>query len=141
MTIGKIPARKNAIAMLLLAIAAFAIFSLASGADVLGDELPGGLPWGNALAAIGLCAAAGAAVALGKRGTALRAAAWLALAAAATWLPVSILLAGNAALNFTGGRGSAWWAFSLAVIAGVVAVLVWASLAAALASLRRDRAG
>ncbi|MEX2489537.1 MAG: hypothetical protein WD356_08450, partial [Pseudomonadales bacterium] len=59
----------------LLATAVFALLSLGFGADYLGLVLPGGLPFGNLLAPLGLCSAAGAAVRLSGPGTALRAAA------------------------------------------------------------------
>lgn len=116
----------------LLAITAFAAMSLASGAPYLEMSLPGGLPFGNILTAIGLCAAAGSAVGLSSRGTALRTASLAALAAAAAWLPVSIALAGNLSLNFAGGRGAAWLALSLAVIAWITITLCWAILVALL---------
>lgn len=121
---------KRYIVSLSLALACFAISSLGSGADWLGEELPGGLPLGNALTAIGLCAIAGAAFALTRRGTAFRIVALSALVGAAVWLPVSIVLAGNAALNFTNGLGSVWLIFSLTVAAVGVVSLAWASVAA-----------
>ncbi|HEY8586880.1 MAG TPA: hypothetical protein VIL60_09160 [Rhodanobacter sp.] len=62
---------KTTIAML-LAIAASAVWSLASGAPYRGSMLPGGLPLVNALAALGLCAAAGTAVRLRIPGTGTR---------------------------------------------------------------------
>jgi len=132
---------KKAFAPLLLAVAAFATISLVSGADYLGLALPGGLPLGNALTAIGLCAFAGAAFALSRRGTALRIASLTALTAAVAWLPVSMWLAGNAALNFPAARGDIWLAFSLAVVACVFATLAWAGVATLLALRMRRRAG
>ena len=95
------------VVILLLLIAAFALLSLVSGASYLETELPGGLPIGNALTAIGLSAAAGAAAALSTRRTVLRRLSMGSLIAAVIWLPVSIALAGNLALNFQGGRGAA----------------------------------
>lgn len=88
-------------------------------------------------AAVGLCAAAGAAVVLSARGTALRAVSLAWLIAAAAWLPISISLAGNLALNFGGGRGFAWIVFTLAVVAGVLGSLAWALVSALLAMRRR----
>jgi hypothetical protein len=123
-------------AAMLLAIAAFAVAALASGARYLEFELPGGLPLGNALAALGLCAAAGAAMPLARPGTVLRAAAWASLIAAAAWLPISIALAGNLALNFGGGRGQAWLVLSVGVLVLVFAVLAW-TLVAALLAIRK----
>lgn len=122
--------RKKLVVTLLLAIAAFAVLPLAAGTDWLGDELPGGLPLGNAMAAVGLCAVAGAALGLSRPGTALRIVSLCMLAATAVWLPTSIALAGNAALNFADGGGSVWWVFSLAVAMGAIASLAWAGIAA-----------
>jgi hypothetical protein len=124
-------------ATVLLAITAFVVLSLASGATYLEAMLPGGLPVGNALAALGLCAAAGAAVGLSARGTALRVVSLASLIAAVAWLPVSVALAGNLTLNFGGGRGLAWVVLSLGVTAGVLCALFWALAAAALLALRR----
>lgn len=123
------------IAPALLAIAAFALGSLLSGAPWLEATLPGGLPAGNALAALALCALAGAAVAMGRRGTAPWTLSVAALAAASAWLPLSIVLAGNLALNFDDGRGDAWVLLSLVVLALVLCSLVCALVAA----LRRRR--
>ena len=94
---------------LLLVVAAFAVLSLVSGASYLENMLPGGLPVGNALTAIGLCAAAGSAVGLSARRTTLRMVSVASLIGAAAWLPVSIALAGNLTLNFHGGRGGVGW--------------------------------
>lgn len=126
------------VVIVLLAVAAFALVLLAYGAAFLEVPLPGGLPLGNALAALGLCAAAGAAIGLGGAGSVLRAVAIAALLAAAAWLPVSVMLAGNLALNFSGGRGEAWMAISLATVLLVAASLTWA-VVAALLSMRRRR--
>lgn len=125
--------------MALLAVAVFSILSLVRGAAYLETPLPGGLPIGNALAAVGFCAVAGTAVALSARGTAQRIMSLASLLAAAAWLPVSIALAGNLALNFGGGRGLIWLVYSLVVAAGAFVVLLWALAAAALA--RRRPAG
>jgi hypothetical protein len=124
----------------LLAVAAFAVVSLAIGAAYLETMLPGGLPLGNALTALGLCAAAGAAVGLSTRGTVLHVASLVSLLAAAVWLPASVALAGNLALNFGGGRGLAWVVLSLAVFVGVLSTLLWALVASVLATRRRASA-
>jgi hypothetical protein len=117
----------------LLAVSVFAVLSLACGAPYLEALLPGGLPFGNALTALGLCSAAGAAVGLSARGTALRIASLAALGAAAFWLPVSVALAGNLALNLGSVRGQVWIAFSVAIAAGVFGVLVWVLVATLIA--------
>ncbi len=125
------------IVALLLVIAAFAVLSLVTGASYLETMLPGGLPIGNALTAIGLCAAAGSAVGLSARGTALRLVSAASLIGAVAWLPASIALAGNLTLNFDGDRGIAWLGFSVAIVAVVLLALVWALVASLLAKYRR----
>lgn len=74
---------------------------------------------------------------MSTRGTALRRASLGMLIAAAAWLPISVLLAGNLALNFAGDRGGIWLMLTLAVIAGVVCTFAWAAVAAAVAVWRR----
>ena len=128
------------IVALLLFTAAFALLSLVSGAPYLETMLPGGLPIGNALTAIGLCAAAGSAVGLSARRTALRLVSVASLVGAAAWLPASIVIAGNLTLNFDGDRGVAWLALSLAIVAAVLGTLAWALVASFLARQRRARA-
>lgn len=90
------------------------------------------------MTAIGLCAAAGAAVGLSTKGTALRLASLVALCGAVAWLPVSILLAGNLELSFSGDRGLVWMVFSLMVLLDVVSALAWA-LIASLIAVRKTR--
>lgn len=125
------------IASALLAFAAFALLSLLGGAPYLEAPLPGDLPLGNALAALGLCAIAGAAVALSAPRSAVRAAALASLVGAGLWLPASALLAGNPQLNFAHGRGLPWLALSAAVAAVAVGSLLWAIAASILAAVRR----
>jgi hypothetical protein len=125
------------IVALFLVIAAFALLSLVYGASYLETMLPGGLPIGNALTAIGLCAAAGSAVGLSARRTALRLVSAAALIGAVLWLPVSIALAGNLTLNFDGDRGVAWLGLSVAIVAAVFLALAWALVASLLAKYRR----
>ncbi len=128
---GPAAARRRQPGAALLAAGVAAGTLLATGAAWLGMELPGGLPVGNLLAALCLCCLAGAAFALSPRGTARRAAAGAALACAASWLPLSVALAGNLALNFQDGRGAAWLGFTQAVVALVLGTLAW-TLATAL---------
>lgn len=126
-----VPARGRLPGVVLLGAGAGAAAALATGASWLTLALPGGLPLGNLLAALGLCSLAGASLALSRRGTALRTAAGAGLACAASWLPLSVALAGNLALDFHDGRGAAWLGFSQSVLALVLGTLAWA-LAAAL---------
>ncbi|MDI9239045.1 hypothetical protein QLQ15_08995 [Lysobacter sp. LF1] len=123
----------------LLAAAAASIAGLILGGSSLEFEFPGGLPAGNALAAVALCAMAGAAVVLTRRKSWTRAVSWCALAAALAWLPASILLAGNLHLVFGNGRGDAWIALTLATAALVVGTLVLALTATAWRFLKRKR--
>ncbi len=127
-------------ALALLAIALASVASLVSGAGYLESVLPGGLPVGNAVAALGLASAAGVPVLLSNPGSALRVAALTVLGAAVAWLPASIALAGNLALNFTGWRGSIWLAFSLVIHLAVVCTLGWALIGRLLTLRRRASA-
>jgi len=123
--------------LLLLASAVVSFASLLSGARYLEFVLPGGLPAGNAIAAIGLASAAALPILLSSAGSVLRRVAWAALAAAACWLPLSIALAGNLALNFASGSGSIWLGFTLAVIFYVLCTLAWAVVSRLVARRRR----
>lgn len=128
--------RQSTTAALLIAFAAFALVSLLRGAPYLEHLLPGGLPLGNLLSALGLCALPGAAVALSRHGTALRTISVALLCCAALWLPVSVLVAGNLQLNFDGRGGSAWLAISAAIFVGSCLALLWALGAKALSMIR-----
>ena len=125
----------------LLTAALFALLSLVFGAPFLNAELFGHLPIGNALTAIGLCAAAAAAIGLSARRTLLRRLCIAAFLAAAAWLPVSIALAGNLELNFSGSRGDIWMLISLGTLALVTITLLWALARAGFGALARRRAG
>ena len=122
------------IAMFLLLVAGYSIASLASGASYLSLAMLGGLPIGNALAAIGLCSLPGAAVLLTPMGSARRRLSYAALLGAALWLPTSIALAGNLALNFSGSLGTVWLAMSAVIGVAVLASLAWAVICASFGS-------
>ncbi|MBB6598025.1 hypothetical protein [Luteimonas sp. MC1825] len=128
---------KSITVAVLLVFAAFVLLSLLRGAPYLEASLPGGLPLGNLLVALGLCAMAVASTALSLRGTARRTAALVALAGAVFWLPVSVLLAGNPQLNFGSELGAAWLAFSVAVFAAACFTLLWGLGASVFAKFRR----
>lgn len=102
-----------------------AVASLLSGATYLGTALLGGLPAGNAVAAVALVFPAAIAVLLCTLGSLLRTFAVCTLCATVAWLAVSIALAGNLALNFTGWRGTVWMVWSVVVLLGVLCALVW----------------
>lgn len=127
-------------ALFLLVAAGLALRILASGAAVLETVLPGGLPLGNALAAVFLCCSALPALVLSKPDTRLRVAAAVSLAGAVAWLPVSIALAGNPELDFAGGRGAIWLAFSAIVLADILCTLLWTLAAWLYARYRRGGA-
>lgn len=127
------------IAVVLLVVAAFAAHALLTGSPWIETPLPGGLPLGNALSALALCALAGAALELSPVGSVLRAFANVALFAAIVWLPVSIALAGNLALNFAGGRGPAWIWLSIVIALYVLAVLLATAIRRVIGKLRRVR--
>ncbi len=124
-------------AALLLICGMLALAALVFAADTLEWQLPGGLPLGNALAAFVLSSVAAAAVALSSSGTVPRRVSVFALVLALAWLPVSIVLAGNLALNFSGARGDAWWMVSLAVAVSVVVSLLSALITRVVSKAKR----
>lgn len=132
------PPSPAAVASALL-VAIFSAGSLFAGADHVSLMLPGGLPFGNVLAAGVLCGLSGAAVLMAPRNGMTRRAAFFALAASVAWLPLSIALAGNASLNFSGGLGAVWLWGSVLLFACVLGALVAAAGAAFLA--RRTQGG
>ena len=124
---------------LLLAGAVAAAWALVSGQGWLEVTLPGGLPVGNAVAALALCLLAGAGLLANRARTWGRAWGGCALAAALSWLPLSIAMAGNLGLNFQGSRGAAWLLLSLGVLAMCGLALAWAVVAAVWARLGSQR--
>lgn len=119
--------RKHKI-LILVVMAAGSIAALISGGSFLEVPLPGGLPVGNILAVCVLCSSAGAAIGLSRPSTMLRYFSVGSLIAASAWLPVSIGLAGNLMLNFSGDRGRVWIWLSSVIIAGVFLSLAWAAI-------------
>ncbi|MEM8816860.1 MAG: hypothetical protein AAGE85_13625 [Pseudomonadota bacterium] len=117
---------------LLIVVAVAAFGSLFAGADFLTWLAPGGLPLGNALTTVGLCSASAAAIRLSPGGSFLRALSMFAFGSSLLWLPVSIALAGNLTLNFSGDRGNVWIRMSLINFATVLTALVWALVRSAL---------
>ena len=94
---------------------------------------------GNVLGAGVFCGLAGAAVLVAPLNGMVRRLALLALAASVAWLPLSIALAGNVSLNFSGGRGVLWLWCSAALFVCVLGALIAAASAAFLA--RRTQGG
>jgi hypothetical protein len=122
-----------------LLISVSSLACLVSGAAILDLPLPGGLPFGNLLAAAALCGTAAAAVLLAAPGSLLRRLAVAAMVCALAWLPSSLALAGNLALNFSGQLGVAWL-FGSMLLQLLVLVLLFLASASALLS-KRTRAG
>src|SRR3546814_16479866 len=91
---------RNTKVIVLSGIVIFALWSLVSGAAYLEWGLPGGLPLGNALAAVGLAGLAGIAVELSRQRSVLRQLSWLSLGLAFPRTPDSIVLAGDMWLTF-----------------------------------------
>lgn len=112
----------------LLCVSVLAVPALLFGGEYLQYALPGGLPLGNLIAAIGLVAAACAALLLLPRRGLAHVIGVSTLLVALAWLPVSIALAGNLALVFSGWRGDAWMALTGATISLVLCVLTAALL-------------
>ena len=126
----------RSVAALLVGIALATLGALFSGAGWLESTLPGGLPAGNVLAALALCAPAAAAAVIARHGSLSRRLAVGVLVLALAWMPVSLLLAGNPELNFSSGRGNTWLALSLALAACAYGVLAWSLAAATLRAWR-----
>lgn len=124
-----------------LILATGSLAALVSGSAFLEAPLPGGLPVGNLLAALTCSALAATAVGLSRPGTVVRHFSVVSLVTALAWLPVSIGLAGNAALNFSGVRGQAWLWLSLATAVLVVLALAGATIDRVLARRLRKRTG
>src|SRR5262249_12242525 len=119
-----------------LLVFATSLACLASGAAILEFPLPGGLPFGNLLAAAGLCGAAAPTALLSAPRSLLRRVSAAALVAALAWIPLSVVLAGNLALNFSSRLGAAWLAGSV-LLHLLVVVLLLSAVASALYSRRR----
>ena len=119
-------------ALVLFALAASSIGVLVSGAHYSEWILPGGLPLGNAMAAIGLCSLAGSAYNLSPVSSLRRRISQAVLVVTVLWLPVSIFLAGNLELNFSGSRGTAWLIISSATGIAVLSSLALAIIGALL---------
>lgn len=122
----------------LLLLAAFSIYAILSGADYLSALLPGGLPLGNVLAAAIFLGISGAAYLLAKQRKLLGGIAAIVLAGSILWLPVSIALARNASLNFSGWNGTLWFLFTVGLLFAAIGTLLVA-VGVNLYSLRKAR--
>lgn len=127
---------RSSAAAALIALAGLGSGLLVTGWAGLEAPLPGGLPLGNALSAAVLVFIAAAALLLSRGSRFTRGMSIAALLLAALWLPVSVMLAGNAELNFSGTTGTAWLAYSAATLLAALGALLLA-LAGAFRSRRR----
>lgn len=133
------PNRTPLYATVLLLLSAFSIYAILSGADYLNAMLPGGLPLGNVLGAVIFLGISGAAYLLAKQRKVLGRIAAIVLAASILWLPVSIVLARNASLNFAGWNGTLWFLFTVGLLFAAISILLVA-VGANLYSLRKAKA-
>ena len=128
------------IGLLLLTASLLSLGALLSGGDYPERVLPGGLPVGNVLAAVGLCSLAGAALFLSPPDSVRHRASSLALVVAVIWLPLSVALAGNLALNFSGPLGATWLTVSSLTVIAVVGSFFWAVIGLLLGSWGKSSA-
>lgn len=121
---------RNRIFIGLVLIFVLIVYSLLSAQPYLLWTLPGGLPLGNLLAAVGLCAASATGLCIHARCSVLWFIALLALLLSIVWLPVSIVQAGNLELNFSADSNSSNFYFSgltllMALFSLIIAISVF----------------
>lgn len=109
-----------------LLLSSLCFMAMASGGAFIESELPGELPVGNAIVAVGLSALALASVMLSAKGDWQRRVCSGVFFLSLLWLPVSLLLARNLLLNFGGRNGDIWIVFTLAVLALAFGCWLWA---------------
>lgn len=120
----------RSVVFVLAAIAVVALAAVLSGAGYLEWPLPGGLPAGNVLTSVGLASASGAGFSAARTGTTFRRVSGASLFLSLVWLPASILLAGNLALNFDGGGGRVWiWLTLVTLVLALASMLTAVSRA------------
>lgn len=112
----------------LIVAALFAFGSLVAGAEYLEWLLPGGLPLGNALTAIGFTASALAGYGVSQPNSIPRWCSIVSLVLSITWLPISVGLAGNLSLNFGDQYGPLWFRLSIATFVFALISLIYAIL-------------
>lgn len=113
------------------------LWSLATGSPWLERELPGGLPWGNLFTTLALAALPAAAALLAPPGSRARRFALAGVVLGLAWLPVSAAMAGNLALDFREGGGTAWLVWSVGIVLAGWLAYPWSVLARWLANRRR----
>ena len=125
-----------AINLLLIATAITSFGALFFAPEYLVRYRISGLPILNAITAIGLCTASAAAIRLSSRGSVHEALSVAAFIGSILWLPLSIGLAGNLNLNFSGTRGDTWIWMNLFTFPIVLITFVWALLRSAFTYVR-----
>ena len=113
------------ITLLLLLLFTASLSALLFGGERLEAPLLGWLPLGNLLVALAHSSLAAVPWRLACVGSSLWRVARVVFYCSLSWLPVSILLAGNAELNFSGWRGSAWLAFSGVLALAILSLCGW----------------
>ena len=116
---------KTVPALLMLIVAC--LTPLALGIEtILLIELPGGLPFGTLLAAMAMMSASSIPVIQSKPETRFRLIAWVLLLASVLWLPLGIVLSGNAALSFVQDAADAqfFWRFTAGLSSIVLVTLI-----------------
>ena len=100
--------------------------------SILLIPLPGGLPFGTLLAAVALVAGSAIPLALGRKGSWLRRTGSLVLVAAILWLPLGIVLSGNASLNFVQDPldSAFFWRYTAVLAAVTLLTIFWAGIEA-----------
>lgn len=114
--------------LLLVVLTIASIAALFSGASFLNAPLVGGLPIGNAISSLVFVFPALVAVGLSRPNSAVRYVSIFSLVAAVVWLPVSIGLAGNLSLNFSGLRGDIWIWMTAVTAALILIAPLWATI-------------
>ncbi len=114
--------------LVLIVIAVFAFATVLSGTAWLENAFVGGLPIGNAIAALALICASIAALRISAPNSFMRWFAGGAVFLSVVWLPGSIALAGNLSLNFNAVSGPLWIGLSLITLTFAAISLLFATV-------------
>ena len=101
--------------------------------------LPGDLPLGTLLAAVAFMAAAGIPYTYSSPRTWLRRGSGVLLIAATVWLPLGILLSGNAGINFVDDAADSaiFWRFTYGLAGLILVAMLWAAVESITSRRRR----
>lgn len=83
------------------------------------------IPLGNLIVPLGLVSGASLAVRLSKKASFKYRFAQLLAIMALLWLPVSIYLAGNVEINFSGNSNDIWFKYTALISLSILVLLVW----------------